>query len=65
MQTGSKKPRARSTADVGADDPEQSKSFIDKAREIGADEEKSPAGELLGRLAKMPPDPKAKRRPDQ
>lgn len=38
-----------------SDDPEQSKLFIEKAREIGADEEKSAAGELLGRLAKMPP----------
>src|SRR5437868_6533432 len=39
------------------DDPEQSKLFIEKAREIGADEEKSVADELLGRLAKMPPEP--------
>jgi len=38
------------------DDKEQSKRFIEKAREIGADEEKSAAGELLGRLAKMPPE---------
>jgi hypothetical protein len=40
-----------------ADDKEQSRLFIEKAREIGADEEKSAADELLGRLAKMPPQP--------
>jgi hypothetical protein len=48
------------------DDKEQSRLFIKTAREIGADEEKSAAGELLGRLAKMPPQPhtpsKTKRR---
>jgi hypothetical protein len=37
------------------DDKEQFKLFIETAREIGADEEKSAADELLGRLAKMPP----------
>jgi hypothetical protein len=35
-------------------DKEQSKLFLAKAREIGADEEKSAADELLGRLAKSP-----------
>ena len=39
------------------DDKEQSKLFIEKAREIGADEEKSAADELIGSLAKMPPQP--------
>jgi hypothetical protein len=39
---------------VKPDDKEQS---IENAREIGADEEKSGAGELLRRLAKMPPQP--------
>ena len=42
------------------DDPEQSKLFIEKAREIGADEEKSAPDELIGRLAKMPPQPQGK-----
>jgi hypothetical protein len=42
------------------DDKEQSKLFIEKAREIGADEEKSAADELIGRLAKMPPEPRTK-----
>jgi hypothetical protein len=42
------------------DDPEQSLLFIEKAREIGADEEKSAADELIRRLAKMPPQPRIK-----
>jgi hypothetical protein len=42
------------------DDLEQSKAFIEKAREIGADEDKSGADELLKRLAKKPPEPKHK-----
>jgi hypothetical protein len=46
MKVGPKKPKR--------DDPKQSREFINKAREIGADEEKSAADELLGRLAKMP-----------
>jgi hypothetical protein len=40
------------------DDPEQSKSFIEKAREIGADEKRSAADKLMGRLAKMKPEPR-------
>jgi hypothetical protein len=40
------------------DDPKQSRHFIEKAREIGVDEKKSDADELLGRLAKMPPEPR-------
>lgn len=39
------------------DDPEQSKAFIEKAREIGADE-KSKADDLIARLAKMKPEPR-------
>ncbi len=45
---------------VKAENKEQSKLFIEKAREIGADEKKSAADELLGRLAKMPPEPRSK-----
>jgi hypothetical protein len=41
------------------DDPEQSKLFIAKAREIGADGNRSAADKLVGHLAKMPPQPKA------
>lgn len=44
------------------EDPEQSKAFIEKAREIGADEEHSAADKLMGNLAKMKPEPKTKRR---
>jgi hypothetical protein len=44
------------------DDKEQSKRFIEKAREIGADEEKSAADELIGRLAKTPPEPHHKKK---
>jgi hypothetical protein len=44
------------------DDREQSKAFIEKAREIGADEDRSMADELLGGLAKMKPEPRAKGR---
>jgi hypothetical protein len=42
------------------DDKEQSKLFIQKAQEIGADEEKSSADALIGRLAKMPRQPRTK-----
>lgn len=42
------------------DDEEQSRLFIEKAREIGADDEKSAADDLLGQLAKMPPEPRSK-----
>jgi hypothetical protein len=42
------------------DDPEQSRAFIKKAREIEADEEKSAADELLKRLASKKPEPRAK-----
>jgi len=44
------------------DDTEQSKAFIKKAREIGADEEWSAADELLGRLAQEPPKPREGRK---
>jgi hypothetical protein len=44
------------------DDPEQSRLFIKKAREIGADEKQSEADVLLERLAKMPPQPRKKKR---
>ena len=40
------------------DNPEQSKAFIEKAKEIGADEAGSPADKLLERLAKKPPEPR-------
>jgi hypothetical protein len=40
------------------DDPEQSKAFIEKAKEIGADQKKSKADDLMARLAKMKPEPR-------
>jgi hypothetical protein len=43
------------------DDANQSRAFIKKAREIGADEEQSGADELLGQLAKKPPEPRSKK----
>ena len=44
-----------------ANDKNQSRAFIEKARELGCDESSTAADELLGRLAKMPPKPHAKR----
>lgn len=44
------------------DDKEQSKLFIKKVREIGADEEGSLAEELLEHLARKPPHPKGKKK---
>jgi hypothetical protein len=44
------------------DDKEQSKLFIEKAREIGADEDRSASDELLGHLAKMKPEPRKKKK---
>jgi hypothetical protein len=45
------------------DDPEQSRLFLKKAREIGADEEKSGADALMEQLAKLPPEPRIKPKP--
>lgn len=42
---------------ITKDDPEQSKAFIEKAKEIGVDE-KSKADDLMARLAKMKPEPR-------
>jgi hypothetical protein len=43
---------------VERDDPEQSKAFIEKAREIGADEKHSATDKLMERLAKTKPEPR-------
>jgi hypothetical protein len=45
-----------------ADDKEQSRAFIEKAREIEADEKKSAADDLLGKLAKMKPEPRKQKK---
>lgn len=42
------------------DDKEQSRLFIEKAREIGADEKQTKSDELIGQLAKKPPEPRKK-----
>ena len=47
-------------ARIKPDDKEQSKLFIEKAREIGADEEHSESDNLIGQLARKPPEPKKK-----
>ncbi len=38
--------------------PTQSEAFIAKARELGADKDSSAGDELMGRLAKTPPEPR-------
>jgi hypothetical protein len=48
---------------TNCDDNEQSKLFIEKAREIGADEKESAVDALMGQLAKLPPEPRIKSRP--
>jgi hypothetical protein len=42
------------------DDKAQSRAFIEKAREVEADEDRSAADDLLGKLAKQPPEPRKK-----
>lgn len=42
------------------DDPEQSTAFIEKARELEADGDKSDADKLIAKLAKMKPERRAK-----
>jgi hypothetical protein len=42
------------------DDKEQSRLFIEKARELGANEGHSEADRLIGHLAKKPPEPRQK-----
>lgn len=41
----------------GRDDPAQYRAFIEKAKELGADDDDSGADALLGALAKKPPKP--------
>jgi hypothetical protein len=53
--------KARKDRVTKPDDKEQSKLFIERAREIGADEESSAADQVLGRLAKQQTEPRKKR----
>ena len=66
MQTRNAKASARLTKSGKAlskqDDPEQSKAFIEKAKEIGADEKRSAADKLMERLAKTTPEPRTKQK---
>jgi hypothetical protein len=52
--------RAKRNRNTARDDEEQSRLFIKKPREIGADEEQSRADELIGTLARQPPKPRKK-----
>jgi hypothetical protein len=52
----------KSTAKPKPDDKEQSRRFVETAREIGADEEASAADQVLGRLAKQQPEPRKPQR---
>lgn len=47
---------------VKPDDPEQSKRFLERVREIEADEKTSASDLLLGRLAKMKPEPRKRQK---
>ena len=49
---------AKEKSHAKPDDKEQSKRFIEKAREIGADEKTSASDKLLGQLANMKPEPR-------
>ena len=51
---------AKEKSHAKPDDKEQSKLFVEKAREIGADNDRSAADGLLVHLAKRPPQPKTK-----
>jgi hypothetical protein len=53
----------QATVPPHASDRKQSKLFIEKAREIEADEKSSVSDQLLGRLAKMKPEPRVKIKP--
>jgi hypothetical protein len=66
MQTRSPKTATRPqrpAAKAKPDDIEQSRTFIEKAREIGADEKHSAADKLMKRLAETKPEPRAKKPP--
>jgi hypothetical protein len=60
MSASRPKQKKKTPSGIRPDDEEQSKLFIEKAREIEADDDRSAADELLGRLAKMPPEPRNK-----
>lgn len=49
---------AKTKSATKKDNPEQSKLFIQKAREIEADEKNSAADKLMERLVKIKPEPR-------
>ena len=53
----SKKPHQKK-ANPAREDDAQSRAFIEKAMEIGADEKRSAADKLMERLAKTKPEPR-------
>jgi len=53
-----KKATAKTKSQPKPDDKDQSERFIKTAIERGADRMSSPADRLLGKLAKMPPEPR-------
>ena len=55
------KPMPKPSVPPEADDPEQSRRFIDMAQKVGADEESKAAERVVGRLGKMPREPKVTR----
>lgn len=46
------------------DDAEQSAAFVQKARELEADGDESAADTLIGRMARMKPEPRKKNTPE-
>jgi hypothetical protein len=54
----SRQQRSSRTRANSYDDKEKSKALIEKAREIHANEKRSAADKLMGRLAKMKPEPR-------
>jgi hypothetical protein len=59
-----KKTTAKVKSQPKPDDKDQSARFVTTAIERGADRMSSPADKLLGRLAKMPPEPRKPRKKD-
>lgn len=50
---------AKKRTKIARDDPAQSRAFIEKAREVGADESSAQASDnIIGRLATKPPEPR-------
>ena len=57
-----KKSHRQKKTNPAHEDDAQSRAFIEKAREIGADEEHSAADKLMERLAKTKPEPRTSAR---